>query len=292
MTNTKQIAVYKNRKALIEFMDDTRYEKKPMAWPHSHMSRIRINAKDYSEGKGDASVDAFYNLSPDEFYRLSHALKAAKDATAEDYVRCSKYLERLSGLKRVFGHETGSDISELTEIAKQFAGSKNEIFSEAGQKLIDAIGRLSMPSQDENGILVKKIAEAEAELEEIKNGRVLFSDVKILNYEKYINPENEKEHRVTMLKVVYYPKLNFPYAFTVADGWGESLVTKQKGVMIKEGSVHFEETVNILLDEKALFPMLHRVETFLRAMTTHALSEYFESVMNPPLFYDLESEKT
>ena len=241
--------------------------------------------------KGDASVDAFYNLSPDEFYRLSHVLKAAKDATAEDYARCAKYLERLSELKKHFGHETASDTSELTEIAKQFAGSKNEIFSEAGQKLLDAIRRLDLPSVDENGILVQKITEAEAELEEIKKGRVLFSDVKILNYEKYINPENDKEHRVTMLKVVYYPKLNFPYAFTVADGWGESLVTKQKGVMIKEGSVHYEETVNILLDEKALFPMLHRVETFLQAMATHALSEYFEHVTNPILFYNLENEE-
>ncbi|MBQ7670987.1 MAG: hypothetical protein IJS45_09750 [Clostridia bacterium] len=64
--------------------------------------------------------------------------------------------------------------------------------------------RPDLPSQDENGILVQKIAEAESEPEEIKKGRVLFSDVKILNYEKYINPENEKEHRVTMLKVVYY----------------------------------------------------------------------------------------
>jgi len=83
MTNTKQIAVYKNKKALIEFMDDTRYEEKPTAWPHSHMSRIRINAKDYSEGKGDASVGAFYNLSPDEFYRLSRALTGAKDARGD-----------------------------------------------------------------------------------------------------------------------------------------------------------------------------------------------------------------
>lgn len=172
MTNTKQIAVYKNRKALIEFMDDTRYEKKPTAWPHSHMSRIRINAKDYSEGKGDASVDAFYNLSPDEFYRLSSALKGAKAATAEDYARCYKYLDRLSGLKRVLGHETASEASELTEIAKQFANSSNEIFSEAGQKLMDAIGRLALPSQDENGLLVQKIAEAEADLEEIRKGRV------------------------------------------------------------------------------------------------------------------------
>ena len=281
MTNTKQIAVYKNRKALIEFMDDTRYEKK-------QTSCIGIVLQDYSKGTGEKAVDVFYNLSPDEFYRLSHVLKAAKDATAEDYARCSKYLERLTELKQHFGHETASDTSELTEIAKQFAGSKNEIFSEAGQKLLDAIGRLALPSQDENGILVKKIA---AELEEIRKGSVLFSDVKILNYEKYINPENEKEHRVTMLKVVYYPKLNFPYAFTVADGWGESLVTKQKGVMIKEGSVHYEETVNILLDEKALFPMLHRVETFLQAMATHALSEYFEHITNPILFYNLENEE-
>ncbi|MBO4694284.1 MAG: hypothetical protein J5659_07845 [Clostridia bacterium] len=291
MTNTKQIAVYKNKKALIEFMDDTRYEKKPSAWPHAGMSRIRINAKDYSEGHGDASVDAFYNLSPDEFYRLSNALTAAKDATAADYARCSKYLKRLSELKQSFGHETASGSSEIVEIAKQFAGSKNEIFSEAGQKLMGAIGRLNLTTVNENRILEEKITEAEAELEEIKKARVLYSNVKILNFEKYINPENEKEHRVTMLKVVYYPKLNFPYAFTVANGWGESLVTKQKGVMIKEGSAHYEETINILLDEKALFPMLHRADVFLRAMATHALSEYFEAVVNPPLFYTFAEEE-
>ena len=48
-TNTKQICVYKTQRALLEFMDDTRYEKEPMASPHTLMSRIRLNAKDYSK---------------------------------------------------------------------------------------------------------------------------------------------------------------------------------------------------------------------------------------------------
>ena len=57
-TNTRQICVFKTKKALLEFMDDTRWEKDAMAWPHSPMSRIRINAKDYSEGTGDLATDA------------------------------------------------------------------------------------------------------------------------------------------------------------------------------------------------------------------------------------------
>lgn len=82
--------------------------------------------------------------------------------------------------------------------------------------------------------------------------------------------------------------MNYPYAFTVANGWGVPLITKQKGVMIKEGSTRFIDTVNILLDEKGLFPMLKRVDMFLQAMTTYGLEKYFEAVTNPVLFYEME----
>lgn len=245
-TNYKQIAVYKNRKALIEFTDDTRYEKKAMAWPFERTSRIRVNAKDYSEGTGNWAIDAHHNLSHDEFFRLSDALTGAKEKVTEDYVRCKKYLELLRGLQQ------------------------------------------GTPSVNENEILVKKIAEAEEELKKLQAGYVLFNERKILNYEKYINPENEEERQVTMLKVSYLPKYNFPYSFTVATGWGIPVVTKQNGVVIKEGSTHYDSQVNILLDEKALFPMLHRTGMFLQAMTTHALSEYYEAVTNPVLFCQLE----
>ena len=94
-TNTKQICVFKTKKALLEFMDDTRYESEPMAWPHSPMSRIRINAKDYSKGTGDLAVDAFYNLSPEEFHRMQTSILKAKQLTINDFNRSNKHLERL-----------------------------------------------------------------------------------------------------------------------------------------------------------------------------------------------------
>lgn len=247
--NYKQIAVYKNKKALIEFMDETRYEKGTTAWTHSSTSRIRLAAKDYSAGKGDLAVDAFYNLSPDEFWRLVKALTEAKMAAVEDYKRCEKYLERLKMIKES-----------------------------------------ALPEGSDPSVVERMIAEASEELEKIGAGRLLFSETKILNYDKYINPENEEERRVTMLKVSYHPKLNYPFSFTVAIGWGIPLVTKQKGMMIKEGSACFESTVNILLDEKSLFPMLRRVEWFLQAMTQHGLADYFEAVNNPVLYYQLENE--
>lgn len=290
-TNTKQICVFKTKKALLEFMDDTRYEKNAMAWPHNSMSRIRINAKDYSKGTGDLATDAFYNLSPDEFQRLSAAIMKAKTATINDYNRCNRHLERLMKAQsgRAVQNQSAGDLTEIKDIADQFAGSSNEIFSEAGEKLLAALSRISVPKATLSPLSLEQlIAETTAELEEIKTARELFSDVKILNYDKYINPENEAERRITMLKVVYHPKMNYPYAFTVANGWGVPLITKQKGVMIKEGSTRFIDTVNILLDEKGLFPMLKRVDMFLQAMTTYGLEKYFEAVTNPVLFYEME----
>ena len=290
-TNTKQICVFKTKKALLEFMDDTRYEKNAMAWPHNSMSRIRINAKDYSKGTGDLATDAFYNLSPDEFQRLSAAIMKAKTATINDYNRCNRHLERLMKAQsgRSVQNQSAGDLTEIKDIADQFAGSSNEIFSEAGEKLLAALSRISAPKATLSPLSLEQlIAETTAELEEIKTARELFSDVKILNYDKYINPENEAERRITMLKVVYHPKMNYPYAFTVANGWGVPLITKQKGVMIKEGSTRFIDTVNILLDEKGLFPMLKRVDMFLQAMTTYGLEKYFEAVTNPVLFYEME----
>ena len=94
-----------------------------------------------------------------------------------------------------------------------------------------------------------------------------------------------------MMRLVYHPRMNYPYAFTIANGWGIPLITKMKGVVIKEGSARFVDTVNICLDEKSLLPMLHRVELFLQAKTTLGLSKYYETVTNPVLFYELNEEE-
>ncbi len=292
-TNTKQICVFKTKKALLEFMDDTRYEKEGMAWPHTPMSRIRINAKDYSKGTGALATDAFYNLSPDEFFRLQTSITKAKVSVADDFNRCSRQLERLMKIREASGTVSSPcDFGEIRSIAEQFKESSNGIFSEAGQKLMDALNRIpSISSGADVSVLEKMIAEANAELDEVKKARELYSDVKILNYDKYTNPENDAERRITMLRVIYYPEMNYPYAFTVSNGWAIPLITKQKGVIIKEGSARYVDTVNILLDEKSLFPMLRRIDIFIQAMTTHGLTRYFEAVTNPVLFYGIGDEE-
>ena len=287
-TNTKQICVFKTKKALLEFMDDTRYESEPMAWPHSPMSRLRINAKDYSKGTGDLAVDAFYNLSPEEFHRMQTAILKAKQLTINDFNRSNKHLERLMTLKKSSEQSGGTvtGLEAIEEIALQFKNSPNELFSEAGEQILAALSTVGATNVS-SSLLDKMIAEANAELEEIKLSRELFSDIKILNYDKYINPENDKERRVTMFKVVFNPKMNYPFTFTVANGWGQPLITKQKGVMIKEGSVRFVDTVIISIDEKNLLPMLRRVEVFIQAMTTHGTAKYFETITNPVLYHGI-----
>ncbi len=287
ITNTKQICVFKTQKSLLEFMDDTRYESRPMAWPHSPMSRIRVNAKDYSRGTGDLAIDAFYNLSPEEFHRLQTAILKAKQLTINDFNRSNKHLERLKSLKKGSGQTSSDDVGlkKIKEIALQFKSSPNELFSEAGEQLLEALTQVGSASVS-SPLLDGMIEEVNAELEEIKLSRELYSDIKILNYDKYINPENDKERRVTMFKVVFNPKKNYPFTFTVANGWGIPLVAKNKGVVIKEKSVRFVDTVNISIDEKSLLPMLRRVEVFIQAMTTHGTAKYFETVTNPVLYHN------
>ena len=290
-TNTKQICVFKTQKALVEFMDDTRYEKEAMAWPHSSTSRIRIHAKDYSDGTGDRAVDAFYNFSPDEFYRFLNAVMKTKPSISADYNRVKRQLDQLNELKRATQAVSNPQFKELFDIANQFASSPNELFSEAGEKMKSVLSGTPAPfvSQDST-LLDKMISETMAELEEIKASKELFSEVKILNYPQYANPENDEERRVTMLKMVYKPHMNYPYVLTVGNGWGIPLITKLKGVVIKEGTTRFVDTVNICLDEKGLFPMLKRTELFLQAMTTHGLTKYFDTVTNPVLSYAINEE--
>ena len=291
-TNTKQICVFKTQKALVEFMDDTRYEKEAMAWPHSSTSRIRIHAKDYSEGTGELAVDAFYNFSPDEFYRFLNAVMRTKPSISSDYNRVKRQLERLYELKKSSQGSASSHSKELIDLANQFASSPNEVLSEAGEKLKSILGITpSQPQHQDNTMLDKMIRETEAELEEIKATKELFSEVKILNYPQYANPENEEERRVTMIKMAYKPHMNYPYVLTVGNGWGIPLITRLKGTVIKEGSTRFVDTVNICLDEKGLYPMLKRIELFLQAMTTHGLTKYFETVTNPVLSYTIEQDQ-
>lgn len=287
-TNYKQICVFKTQKTLLEFMDDTRYEKDPMAWPFSPTSRIRLHAKDYSEGVGEQAVDAFYNLSFDEFVKLQTSVQRMKGSISSDYNRVKRHLDRLVALKQK-GSEPmaiSAPMQTVVDIANQFAFSSNELFSEAGVKLKEALSGVT-PAPASNTPIDQMIKELTAELDEIMKSKEVYSEIKILNYDQYANPENPEERRVTAMKVVYKPKMNNPFVFTVANGWGTPHITKTKGVVIKDGSTRLVDTVNVCMDESNLLILLKRVEMFLQAMANYALQGYFEAVTNPVLSYEM-----
>lgn len=281
-TNTKQICVYKTQRALLEFMDDTRYEKEPMASPHTLMSRIRLNAKDYSKGTGENAVDAFYNLSAEEFFQLNDAVVKAKTVTARELAICKRNVERLQKALKCAGDN--SALKELEDLCSQFSESPNEIFKEAGEKISGILSRLKGTPGSDNVSGVALLEKATAEYDEAKSQKEIYSNIKILNYDRYVNPENAEERTVTMLKVTYNPQRNYPYVLTVANGWAVPLITKLKGVIIKEGSTRLTDKVVISLDERKMLSMLGTVDSFLKAMTAYALGTYFETVTNPILY--------
>lgn len=281
-TNTKQICVYKTQRALLEFMDDTRYEKEPMASPHTLMSRIRLNAKDYSKGTGENAVDAFYNLSAEEFFQLNDAVIKAKTVTARELAICKRNVERLQKALKCAGDN--SALKELEDLCSQFSESPNEIFKEAGEKISGILSRLKGTPGSDNVSGAALFEKATAEYDEAKSQRELYSNIKILNYDRYVNPENAEERTVTMLKVTYNPQRNYPYVLTVANGWAVPLITKLRGVIIKEGSTRLTDKVVISLYERKMLSMLGTVDSFLKAMTAYALGSYFETVTNPILY--------
>ena len=101
-TYYKQIAVYKTTKALLEFVDDTRYDTEIMAWPHLRNSRIRIGVKDYSKGVGENARDAFYNLAPEEFIRLIEAIYGVKQVFAVEKKRWDVNTAKLAQLTELY----------------------------------------------------------------------------------------------------------------------------------------------------------------------------------------------
>lgn len=283
-THSKQICVFKTQKTLIEFMDDTRYEKEPKAWPFAPTSRIRLQAKDYSEGIGERAVDAFFNLSFDDFTQLSVGVQRMRSSISADYNRVKKQLDRLVALRQ--SRNPDDSMKNATEIADQFASSSNELFSEAGVKLKEALSKANI-NQETDASLDKMIGELTAELEEIAKSKEIYSEMKILNYDQYANPENPEERRITSLRVVFMPRMNNPFVVTVGNGWGLPVIMKSKGVGIQNGSTRLVDVVRVSIDEANMLILLKRVEMFLQAMTNYALQGYFEAVTNPVLSYEM-----
>lgn len=288
-TNYKQIAAYKTQKTLIEFKDDTRYDTEAMAWPHLRTSRIRINMKDYSKGKGDNAVDVFYNLSPEEFIRLAESLNAVRQISSIDKRRWDITTARFKQTgELVQNMQLPQDqIDVLCDLAEQFKLSRNEAFAEAGEKLSAALEELLSQTKQAHeecqSYVAKALAEVQKESENALKVREVFTDIKILNFDAYINPDNPAERRVTSIRVAYAPYMSFPFIFEVGNGWAEPYITSNGGTMIKEGTTRMTATAQIFIQDKVLFPMLRRVELFVNTMTACAMQKYFDKVSDPVL---------
>lgn len=233
-TYYKQIGVYKTTKALLEFIDDTRYDTEVIAWPHLRTSRIRIGMK------VDA-VNVFYNLSPEEFIRLAEVLNEVKQVSAVERKRWELSNARLGQAIRLYQkvQMPEEQLAAVRELIEQFSSSRNEVFAEAGQKLSDAFERLvadySTPIETGMAQAEKILADAKKECENTTKVREIYNDMKILNYDKYINPENETERRVTSLRVAYSANMGFPFIFEIGNGWGKPFITKKGGTMVEKG---------------------------------------------------------
>lgn len=294
-TYYKQIGVYKTKKALLEFLDDTRYDSEVLAWPHMRSSRIRIGMKDYSKGTGEKAVDVFYNLSPEEFIRLVEGLNDVRQVSAIEKKRMDFSIAKLGQVVEMYRQVQMPEkqISEMREMIAQFLDSRNEVFAEAGGKLSEVfeslVRGLSTPVDKGRAQAEKLLGDAQKEKETAMKVREVYNDIKILNYEKYINPENPAERRITTFRVAYAANMGFPFIIEIGNGWGEPFLTKNGGVMVKEGSTRIVDSVQVFLQDKHLFPLLRRVQLFLEAMTTQAMQRYYEKVSEPMLqTYDLE----
>ena len=294
-TYYKQIGVYKTKKALLEFLDDTRYDSEILAWPHMRSSRIRIGMKDYSKGTGEKAVDVFYNLSPEEFIRLVEGLNEVRQVSAIEKKRMDFSVAKLGQVVEMYRQVQipEKQIAEMREMIAQFSDSRNEVFAEAGGKLFEVFESLvrgfSEPVDKGRTQAEKLLADAQKEKETAMKVREVYNDIKILNYEKYINPENPAERRITTFRVAYAANMGFPFIIEIGNGWGEPFLTKNGGVMVKEGSTRIVDSVQVFIQDKHLFPLLRRVHLFLEAMTTQAMRRYYEKVSEPMLqTYDLE----
>ena len=294
-TYYKQIGVYKTKKALLEFLDDTRYDSEILAWPHMRSSRIRIGMKDYSKGTGEKAVDVFYNLSPEEFIRLVESLNEVRQVSAIEKKRMDFSVAKLGQVVEMYRQVQipEKQIAEMREMIAQFSDSRNEVFAEAGGKLFEVFESLvrgfSEPVDKGRTQAEKLLADAQKEKETAMKVREVYNDIKILNYEKYINPENPAERRITTFRVAYAANMGFPFIIEIGNGWGEPFLTKNGGVMVKEGSTRIVDSVQVFIQDKHLFPLLRRVHLFLEAMTTQAMQRYYEKVSEPMLqTYDLE----
>ena len=143
-TYYKQIGVYKTKKALLEFLDDTRYDSEILAWPHMRSSRIRIGMKDYSKGTGEKAVDVFYNLSPEEFIRLVEGLNEVRQVSAIEKKRMDFSVAKLGQVVEMYRQVQipEKQIAEMREMIAQFSDSRNEVFAEAGGKLFEVFESL------------------------------------------------------------------------------------------------------------------------------------------------------
>lgn len=166
-----QIAVVKNRKSLVEFLDNLNFVKNA-AWPEaSKGSSIRMAISDYSKLKESGkTIYHYFNLTTGDISEIADRLAKIPLYSA---AFSKKAIAEMEMLKKTFAANPCVEPEELAEIDR-------------------AIDRLNK------------------EIENKTKQITLFSAKKIMPYEKCKNPENDKEYQTNGCNIVYNPAMRNP----------------------------------------------------------------------------------
>ena len=123
-TLNNQIAVIKNSKTLVEFLDNLNFEKN-CAWPETNTSTIRLAVSDYSN-KNEKAKYARINLTTRDIDEIASRLNRLPMYRAS----FSKVaIGEIQTLKKIFSKNPGVEPEELKEFDKSLAKLKKEIES-------------------------------------------------------------------------------------------------------------------------------------------------------------------
>lgn len=243
-----QIAVIKNKKSLLEFLDHMSFSK-DSAWPEaSKYSSIRVGIGDYSNpSRGNRYIS--FNLSTGDIGEIADRLEkiplysAAFSKTA---------ISELETLKKIFSKNPAVEPEELNEIEKS----------------------------------IKKLND---EIEEKTKMIVLYSAKKIIPYEKYKNPANDKEYQTKSCSILYNPSLRNPIVVEIGQGWA-TLIRKEDGT-INFNNEHDYESLKKFISLSDFKKIIKKVQVFISSILQCGIRHYYEKSQEDEFeIFDRESQ--
>lgn len=268
MQLNNQIAVSKNTKTLLEFLD-AMYFTQDSAWPELDSSRIRIAISDYSN-RNEKALYRWNNLKSDDIAAIYKAVEKLPEKTQTDVLDDSiSFLQSL--LKTVQRGAGAASAASLEQMLADNPGlDPNELSA-----VVTVKEQTEKEKQALLGDIQAKIAGLQKKKEEASKPITLFSDHKIFPYDAYKNPENENERLTTGCTITYNPTMRYPIVVEVGQGYATPVIDQKTG-QVKWSGEHDYVALKKMLSVVEFQKMLRRVRTFCDAMVTCGLQNYFE----------------